>query len=180
MREIKFRAWSNKYQHMFRVREITQDRNGYTHGTIDEEFENEFEPEFDTPFAWVGRVDFTKSPDGEQSGLFQDPDEEPFYLMQYTGLKDKNRKEIYEGDIIHCVHWFFDGNEIEEHFTASVGFRDGSFTLENINSRYYSDYTFEENGKGICWIGDINYCDEDYEIIGNIYQNPDLLLEATE
>ncbi|MDE1367495.1 YopX family protein [Bacillus licheniformis] len=98
----------------------------------------------------------------------------------YTGLKDNTDREIYEGDIIHCVHWFFDGNEIEEHFTASVGFRDGSFTLENINSRYYSDYTFEENGKGICWIGDINYCDEDYEIIGNIYQNPDLLLEVTE
>ncbi|MEC1863158.1 YopX family protein [Bacillus licheniformis] len=101
------------------------------------------------------------------------------HKMQYTGLKDNTDREIYEGDIIHCVHWFFDGNEIEEHFTASVGFRDGSFTLENINSRYYSDYTFEENGKGICWIGDINYCEEDYEIIGNIYQNPELL-EAAE
>ncbi|WP_236809606.1 YopX family protein [Bacillus glycinifermentans] len=100
-------------------------------------------------------------------------------IMQYTGLKDKNGREIYEGDIIHCVHWFFDGNEIEEHFTASVGFRDGSFTLENINSRYYSDYTAEENGKGICWIGDINYCEEDYEVIGDVYRNPDLL-EAAE
>ncbi|SCA85853.1 YopX family protein [Bacillus glycinifermentans] len=100
-------------------------------------------------------------------------------IGQYTGLKDKNGREIYEGDIIHCVHWFFDGNEIEEHFTASVGFRDGSFTLENINSRYYSDYTAEENGKGICWIGDINYCEEDYEVIGDVYRNPDLL-EAAE
>ncbi|MDL5143115.1 YopX family protein [Bacillus atrophaeus] len=100
-------------------------------------------------------------------------------IGQYTGLKDKNGREIYEGDIIHCVHWFFDGHEIEEHFTASVGFRDGSFTLENINSRYYSDYTGEENGKGICWIGDINYCEEDYEVIGNIYENPELL-EAAE
>ncbi|MEC1900996.1 YopX family protein [Bacillus atrophaeus] len=97
------------------------------------------------------------------------------HKMQYTGLKDKNGREIYEGDIIHCVHWFFDGNEIEEHFTASVGFRDGSFTLEDIDCRYYSDYTGEENGKGICWIGDINYCEEDYEVIGNIYENPELL-----
>lgn len=96
-------------------------------------------------------------------------------LMQYTGLKDKNGREIYEGDIIHCVHWFFDGNEIEEHFTASVGFRDGSFTLENINSRYYSGYTGEENRKGICWIGDINYCEEDYEVIGNIYEDSELI-----
>ncbi|WP_429726201.1 YopX family protein [Bacillus paralicheniformis] len=100
-------------------------------------------------------------------------------VRQYTGLKDKNGREIYEGDVIHCVHWFFDGNEIEEHFTASVGFRDGSFTLENINSRYYSDYTAEENGKGICWIGDINYCEEDYEVIGDVYRNPELL-EAAE
>ncbi|MCY8924322.1 YopX family protein [Bacillus atrophaeus] len=100
-------------------------------------------------------------------------------IGQYSGLKDKNGREIYEGDIIHCVHWFFDGNEVEEHFTASVGFRDGSFTLENINSRYYSDYTGEDNGKGICWIGDINYCEEDYEVIGNIYEDPELL-EAAE
>ncbi|MEC1406843.1 YopX family protein [Bacillus halotolerans] len=96
-------------------------------------------------------------------------------FVQYTGLKDMNGREIYEGDIIHCVHWFFDGNEIEERFTASVGFRDGSFTLENINSRYYSDYTGEENVKGICWIGDINYCEEDYEVIGNIYEDPGLI-----
>ncbi|MCY7446360.1 YopX family protein [Bacillus safensis] len=96
---------------------------------------------------------------------------------QYTGLKDSEGNEIYEGDIIHCVHWFFNGDEIEEHFTASVGFRDGSFTLENIKSRYYSDFTGEENGKGICWIGDINYCEEDYEVIGNIYENPELLTE---
>ncbi|MEW4192185.1 YopX family protein [Bacillus altitudinis] len=97
--------------------------------------------------------------------------------MQFTGLKDCNGVEIYEGDIIHCVHWFFNGDEIEEHFTASVGFRDGSFTLENIKSRYYSDFTGEENGKGICWIGDVNYCEEDYEVIGNIYENPELLTE---
>ncbi|MEC0921433.1 YopX family protein [Bacillus safensis] len=97
--------------------------------------------------------------------------------MQFTGLKDCNGVEIYEGDIIHCVHWFFNGDEIEEHFTASVGFRDGSFTLENIKSRYYSDFTGEEYGKGICWIGDINYCEEDYEVIGNIYENPELLTE---
>ncbi|MBB6601792.1 YopX family protein [Bacillus altitudinis] len=97
--------------------------------------------------------------------------------MQFTGLKDCNGVEIYEGDIIHCVHWFFNGDEIEEHFTASVGFRDGSFTLENIQSRYYSNFTGEENGKGICWIGEINYCEEDYEVIGNIYENPELLTE---
>lgn len=96
-------------------------------------------------------------------------------LLQYTGLKDKNGVEIYEGDIVHCTHWFFDGNEVEEEFIASVGFKDGSYTLENINSRFYSDYTGEENGAGVCWIGSINYTEDDYEVIGNIYENPELL-----
>lgn len=98
-----------------------------------------------------------------------------FVLMQYTGLKDKNGVEIYEGDIVRCIHWFFDGNEVEEEFTASVGFKDGSYTLENINSRFYSDYTGEENGAGVCWIGSINYTEEDYEVIGNIYEHSHLL-----
>lgn len=89
---------------------------------------------------------------------------------QHTGLKDKNGKEIYEGDVVQCTHWFFDGNEVEENFTAKVGFKNGSFTLEDIDSRFYSNYTGEENGKGICWIGDINYCEDDYEVIGNIYE----------
>lgn len=151
MREIKFRAWNKEKEIM-------------VYGNED-----------DSEEYWDGVI--SSDVDMVNSLLRYNPPFE-YIWMQYTGLKDKTDREIYEGDIIHCVHWFFDGNEIEEHFTASVGFRDGSFTLENINSRYYSSYTFEENGKGICWIGDINYCEEDYEIIGNIYKNPDLL-EAT-
>ncbi|WLP59889.1 YopX family protein [Bacillus pumilus] len=129
--------------------------------------------------GWYGSRIGMMSPtfDGDINEIFADKHGD---YMQYTGLKDKNGVEIYEGDIIHCVHWFFNGDEIEEHFTASVGFRDGSFTLENIKSRYYSDFTGEENGKGICWIGEINYCEEDYEVIGNIYQNPELLKTESE
>lgn len=100
---------------------------------------------------------------------------DPATVGQSTGLLDMNGMEIYEGDIVECTHWFFDGNEIEEHFTAHVGFRDGSFTLEGIRSRFYSDYTKEKPGTGTCWIGDINFDESDYKVIGNIYENPELL-----
>lgn len=93
----------------------------------------------------------------------------PETVGQFTGLHDKNGKPIYEGDVVACVHWFFDGNEVEEHFDAVVGFKDGSFTLENIHSKFYQDYTGYKSGEGICWIGEINYCDDDYEVIGNIH-----------
>jgi len=95
---------------------------------------------------------------------------DPETVGQFTGLYDNSETKIFEGDIVNCTHWFFDGNEVEENFVANVGFRDGSFSLENIDSRYYSDYTGYENGRGKCWIGDINYYEDDYEVIGNIYE----------
>lgn len=70
-------------------------------------------------------------------------------LMQYTGLKDKNDKEIYEGDIIV----YPDG-------INTIGYEDGSFV------RY-----FKESGHT-----PINQKDMlEIEIIGNIYENPELL-----
>ncbi|GIN17494.1 hypothetical protein J32TS2_28500 [Shouchella clausii] len=173
MREIKFRAWSNKYKHMFRVKELSQDRDGYTHGLIDEGFEDEYEPDYDHPFAFIGRVDFIKSPDGSTSGLCQDSGDEPFILMQYTGLKDKNGTEIYEGDLLRhpardsweqknfvAFEVFFHDNDRADrhigfqmnrlHFQGSIG---GYSMVENFLPRYT----------------------EKMEIIGNIYENPELL-----
>lgn len=77
-------------------------------------------------------------------------------LMQYTGLKDKNGKEIYEGDIIRSSFGFVYGYVI---------FKDGSFiTRQEREIFQLQDQTF------MC---DVNLCST--EIIGNIYENPELI-----
>ena len=66
-----------------------------------------------------------------------------YEITDYTGLKDKNGKELYYSDIIKCLYDRLDG-EIE---------------LES----------FEH------WRHELCLSSEDFEIIGNIYENPELL-----
>lgn len=80
-------------------------------------------------------------------------------VEQYTGLKDKNGKEIYEGDILWWEHFYgMTGENIET--TAKVYWeeKDASFVV--------GDW-FEPLG---------HLVDEDeVEVIGNIHENPELL-----
>jgi hypothetical protein len=74
-----------------------------------------------------------------------------YKLMQFTGLKDKNGKEIYEGDIIKSEEpeWWSEGHtqQITVADIAALPTQCGDWSI------------------------DIDY----YEVIGNIYENPDLL-----
>ena len=84
-------------------------------------------------------------------------------LMQFTGLLDKNGKEIYEGDIMKVQHRTIGSGENTKYttFNIPVEFYMGKFYLSwDIP---YGKYRFRQGGM------------EHFEIIGNIYENPELL-----
>jgi uncharacterized phage protein (TIGR01671 family) len=90
--------------------------------------------------------------------VFMRPEMCGLILMQYTGLKDKNGVEVYEGDIVRCsrgcpheVIW------LEEYGGTFVG---------GMPVWYLSGLM-----EGYAWTGE-------EEVLGNIYANPELLKES--
>lgn len=80
---------------------------------------------------------------------------ENYVLMQFTGIKDRNGKEIYEGDIIKFKHFPF------EETVEVARLEDGAYRP---------------------MVSDCCHCREENEyneVIGNIYENPELLSNPT-
>ena len=133
MREIKFRAWNDFKRIMFIPNEINLRCNPPQGTVMIEDYE----------YNWVC-------------------DNESKILMQYTGLKDKNGKEIYEGDILNSKNDGKDGNDIWDyntHLNLFVEWNDkyaGFDGLPDIDT---------ESVYGLQYI----------EVIGNIYENPEVL-----
>ena len=122
-REIKFRVWDIENKEMLNVQEL------------------DFEPTF-----YGGRIAIRP----DQYSDYFDPKD--MILMQYTGLHDKNGKEIYEGDIVKA-NWF-DKTEV----IGEIYFSMGCFILANSSVSDNQLFIFKN-----------------LEVIGNIYENSKLL-----
>lgn len=82
-------------------------------------------------------------------------------IQQFTGLLDKNEKEIYEGDIVKYTLWENEYDICENELIADVSFIKGAFY-----PRYIND---------ICDDGWYSWGIDKIEVIGNIFENPELL-----
>lgn len=144
-REIKFRAWDDKNKKMIYP-------TGYYGNDLHWRIEgsnNGFWGIFDGNKRLCGNAD--------ESGV----------LLQYTGLKDKNGKKIYEGDIVRCINLLtsFDGDVTYNilpsapTFIGIVEFSDTAFCIKKIKNKLIT----------------YNLLHYYLEVIGNIYENPELL-----
>jgi len=131
MREIKFRAWDHKTKQMLPVWSI-----GWK--------------------AWEGKpenksiINYVELVADIMDGAIKRLDGE-VELMQFTGLHDKNGKEIYEGDILSCIERIKIG--MDEPWKDKKTISEVKWT----NDGYYLTFV------------------RDKEIIGNIYENGELL-----
>ena len=81
-------------------------------------------------------------------------------LMQYTGLKDKNGAEIYDGDIV-----LVELSGTSTWYKTVVKIKEGAFIASLID------------GEDYIYIFNRGFDSNDFEILGNVYENPELLEE---
>ena len=127
MREIKFRAWDKKNKEMSQVVEMIFNQ----YGGID--------------VRTSRRMDINEDCLGKDS------------LMQYTGLHDKNGKEIYEGDITRVHNEY--GQIISERVTE---FKELIDEFEGFKIKIGMGFNINSDSAS------------ESEVIGNIYENPEL------
>lgn len=90
-----------------------------------------------------------------------------YELMQYTGLKDKNGKEIYEGDIVKIHNY----KETWKRGEPKIDWR----VFEIRWNRYLWSFNNSVISKPLADYDTTDLMPYDIEIIGNIYENPELL-----
>lgn len=140
-RTIKFRAWDKK----------------------EEKFDYDMFVDFEGDVWYYAEINY----DTPNTEIDYNNSENRYELMQYTGFKDKNGTEIYEGDIVRLY-------DIWDELTG--GREKGKQRIcrvEYVGSGFLVVQGDEEGYERDLFMAKIN--DDDLEVIGNIYENPELL-----
>lgn len=145
-REIKFRAWDKLQNKMINAEPFSEEIAIQLGGVV-----------------------------GLFNGKSYDTVTDEFELMQFTGLHDKNGREIYEGDIIQDKY-NFDCICGHGEFTDTIpDKRSVKWDLEYLQFKlYHVDQNisqFSGSGSSLCKANS----EKRFEVIGNIYEHPDLL-----
>ena len=149
MREIKFRGkLINKYAEEWFYGDLIQVKDG----TVDKKGNLVID-------YYIITDDYSSKYNKIELRTCQSPKVNADTIGQYTGLKDKNGVEIYEGDILR----------FSDEDTAIVKFNEkySYFMLEPIQDYYFDSDVL---GHGLEY--------NDVEVIGNIWDNPELLKES--
>lgn len=136
MRELKFRSWHTELGRYLKDNEFYINPDGSVYSEF-ESYDNK-----------IRKTDYIENFSRD------DFDEGYIIVEQYTGLKDKNGKEIYENDIVE-YDWHIIGDKPAYRTKEQVVFDDMGARLGNDRIRNCSNV----------------------EVIGNIHENPDLLEE---
>lgn len=144
----KFRAWDKKYKKMMKVNQI----------------------DFEKKTVWLEADNGDHENRHTLTREFKD-----VILMQSTGFKDDNGVEIFEGDVVN-IHWFYTDYDPE-----TLGAIENEATAEKVViTKEFGNLGFWWNS-GDDWVDlatlalTVQLHEESFELLGNIYENPDLL-----
>ena len=128
MREYKFRSWANGEMRQVNGLACTDDSE---------------------------KMDLVDDEIGGYDAVYDYDELETRILMQYTGVKDKNGKEIYDGDIVKYT---------ERNLENAFGGKGDAYKEKKRIVRWFMDG----------WVIPKGFV-QDIEVIGNIYENPELV-----
>jgi len=173
IREIKFRAWNKTGEHkMLRVAELKWEmcKDGVERLYFNGRFEDEMGEITAGVFSGFGATNGSE-------------DISPWVLMQYTGLKDKNDKEIYKGDILAYDSIDYHKNTYQVRYEVRFGEYDNGEDYDGKTSGcgwWLKRFLLvRSNGEFDETVGIYDYQGlqglSEMAIIGNIYENPELM-----
>jgi uncharacterized phage protein (TIGR01671 family) len=162
-REIKFRAWDTYNERMVYQPNSFRPSNEYDRLEIEDGIKVKCpDHRFNAPFVYF------ETWNDEDDGISR-----PCFITQFTGQKDKNGKEIWEGDIVKRIHKIINHERLSiESIEAEI---DPYDYHEQISFVRYVATGFWVEGEGFGWEGEDMWDWDQMEVIGNVFENPEQL-----